>query len=85
MKQITEKFIFEFILRLQKCAASVFLEGIVMPCLREGRINKLQDQMKLVDSSLRIWSTCLTATCRHLTNKRYFHVLYRFQVFMKVW
>ncbi|XP_033125838.1 zinc finger FYVE domain-containing protein 26-like isoform X2 [Anneissia japonica] len=72
-----------FYIIAEKCAAPVFLEGIVMPCLREGSIHKLQEQMKLVDSGFSMWSTYLTATCRHLTSKRYFHVLYLFQVFMK--
>ncbi|XP_071963696.1 zinc finger FYVE domain-containing protein 26-like [Antedon mediterranea] len=67
----------------KKCDASVFIEGIIITCVKEGGIYKLHEQMMLVDSSLNMWSKYLTATCRYLSSKRYMHVLYQFQVFMK--
>jgi len=69
---------------LQKCSSEVFVEALLSPALDSGRIGELIDQLVMIDPTLEKWNTCLTASCRYLLKNKLFHVLYDFQVFMKV-
>ena len=68
----------------QQCSPEVFLEGLLLPCLTGGQMTRLQENMLALDPSLDIWSVYLTAACRHFSKNKLMHVLYQFQLFMKV-
>lgn len=69
---------------LQQCSSEVFLEGLLVPCIKEGQLSKLQEHMLRVDPSLVKWHPCLTASCRHVNRLGWSHILYQMQLFMKV-
>lgn len=60
------------------------MESLLIPALKSGELGKLTDQMVMLDPTLEKWNPYLTATCRHLVKSRLYHVLYEFQIFMKV-
>ena len=62
----------------------VFLEGVLIPMLKKGRVSHLEELMKGVDPSLRVWEPYLMAACRHFNNRSLFHILYHIQLLMKV-
>ena len=68
----------------QKCSAEIFVEGLLRPSLESGELARLTDQMMMIDPSLERWNTYLTAACRYFVKNKLHHVLYEFQLFMKV-
>ena len=73
-----------FIFPLQKCSTEVFVEGLLRPSIESGDLGKMTDQMLMIDPSLEKWNHYMTAVCRYLVRNRLHHVLYEFQLFMKV-
>ena len=69
---------------LQKCSNDVFIEGLLVPALRNEEFALLEDQLLIIDPTLNQWHSYLTASCRHLQKSKYYNVLYSMQVFMKV-
>ncbi|KAK6181134.1 hypothetical protein SNE40_009062 [Patella caerulea] len=72
----------EYIIQ-HKCISEVFIEGLLVPALNSGDLDKLLDQMVMLDKSLEKWNNYLTATCRYLLKQRLHHALYQIQIFMK--
>ena len=68
----------------QKCSVEVFTEGLLKPSLEFGELARLTDQMIMIDPSLEQWNSYLTAACRYFVKNKLHHVLYEFQLFMKV-
>ena len=68
----------------QRCSTEVFIETLLAPCMKQGTLNKLQNEMIRLDPTLNVWSAYLTASCRYLNKNSLNHVLYHFQLFMKV-
>ena len=62
----------------------MFIEGLLKPSLEFGELARLTDQMIMIDPSLEQWNNYLTAACRHFVKNKLHHVLYEFQLFMKV-
>ena len=62
----------------------VFLEGLYVPCLKNGTIQKLEGIMLTRDCSLHVWEPHLLAACRYFNSRSLFHILYHIQLFMKV-
>ena len=60
------------------------MEGLLRPSLESGELARLTDQMMMIDPSLERWNTYLTAVCRYFVKNKLHHVLYEFQLFMKV-
>lgn len=71
-------------LYVQKCSVEVFVEGLLKPSVETGELGRLTDQMLLIDPSLERWNAYLTASCRYFVKNKLHHVLYEFQLFMKV-
>lgn len=69
---------------LQRCSVDVYVEGLLRPCVESGELGRLTDQMLLIDASLEKWNPYLTASCRFFLKNKLHHVLYEFQIFMKV-
>ena len=69
---------------IQKCSADIFVEGLLKPLLESGELARLTDQMMMIDPSLEKWNSYLTAACRYFVKNKLHHVLYEFQIFMKV-
>ena len=74
----------DFFLCFQKCSVEVFIEGLLKPSLEFGELARLTDQMIMIDPSLEQWNSYLTAACRYFVKNKLHHVLYEFQLFMKV-
>ncbi|ESP02327.1 hypothetical protein LOTGIDRAFT_238051 [Lottia gigantea] len=72
----------EYVLQ-HKCSSEVFIQGLLEPALKAGDLEKLLDQMLMLDKSLDKWNNYLTATCRYLLKQHYHHALYQIQIFMK--
>ena len=62
----------------------MFTEGLLKPSLEFGELARLTDQMIMIDPSLEQWNSYLTAACRYFVKNKLHHVLYEFQLFMKV-
>lgn len=75
---------FVMYLYAQRCSVEVYLEGLLKPCVESGELGRLTDQMLLIDPSLEKWNSYLTASCRYFLKHKLHHVLYEFQIFMKV-
>ena len=71
-------------LRFQKCSGDIFVDGLLKPSLESGELARLTDQMIMIDPSLEKWNSYLTAACRYFVKNKLHHVLYEFQIFMKV-
>ncbi|XP_071795779.1 zinc finger FYVE domain-containing protein 26-like isoform X2 [Asterias amurensis] len=67
----------------QHCSSDVFLEGLLVPCIKHGNLHDLQSQMLHQDPTLNAWNQYLTASCRYLNTHSLAHVLYDVQLFMK--
>ena len=70
---------------LEKSASTeVFLEGILVPLLKNGHMSHLEDLMKGLDPTLRIWEPYLMSSCRYFSSRSLLHILYHIQLLMKV-
>nr|XP_054759360.1 zinc finger FYVE domain-containing protein 26-like [Lytechinus pictus] len=67
----------------EQCSNEVFLEGLLVPSIKEGQFGQLQEAMLRVDPSLVKWHPYLTASCRHVNRLGWSHILYQMQLFMK--
>lgn len=61
--------------------SDIFIE-IYMICLKSGIVNKLQENMSTIDSTLNLWKDYLNNICRHLEKQNLLHSLYQLQQFM---
>ena len=70
---------------LEKSASTeVFLEGILVPLLKTGYMSHLEDLMKSLDPTLRIWEPYLMSSCRYFSSRSLLHILYHIQLLVKV-
>lgn len=69
---------------LQECPDEVFLEGILQPCLEQGRLGVLQGLLETLDATLESWGRYLIPACQMLQRKGHYHTLYQLQQFMMV-
>ncbi|XP_022094724.1 zinc finger FYVE domain-containing protein 26-like isoform X2 [Acanthaster planci] len=67
----------------QHCSSEVFLEGLLVPCMKQGKLRDLQTEMLHQDPTLAAWNNYLTVMCRYLNAHSLAHVLYNVQLFMK--
>ncbi|EFN75932.1 Zinc finger FYVE domain-containing protein 26 [Harpegnathos saltator] len=63
--------------------SELFLNGIYLPCLRNGDIANLHDAMRTKDPTLLMWRKYLIFVCHFMEKKQYWHILYQLQLFMK--
>ncbi|XP_025940334.1 zinc finger FYVE domain-containing protein 26 isoform X2 [Apteryx rowi] len=63
--------------------SEVFIEGIFIPSYESGKLHMLENLLETIDPGLESWGTYLTAACKHLQRKNYYHILYELQQFMK--
>nr|XP_020655714.1 zinc finger FYVE domain-containing protein 26 [Pogona vitticeps] len=61
----------------------VFIEGIFVPTYKSGKLHTLEKLLETIDLGLESWGAYLTAACKHLQKKNYYHILYELQQFMK--
>lgn len=69
---------------VQECPEEVFLEGVLQPCLEQGRLGALQALLEKLDPSLEASSRYLMASCQLLQRRSYYNTLYQLQQFMMV-
>ncbi|XP_072171552.1 uncharacterized protein [Diadema setosum] len=67
----------------EQCPSELFVEAVLVPCIKEGQFAQLQDAMLKVDPTLVRWHPHLTASCRHIKRLGWSRVLYQLQLFMK--
>ncbi|EZA60485.1 Zinc finger FYVE domain-containing protein 26-like protein [Ooceraea biroi] len=60
-----------------------FLNGVYLPCLRNGDVERLHDAMRTRDPTLLVWRKYLLFICHFMERKQYWHILYQIQLFMK--
>ncbi|XP_066585394.1 uncharacterized protein Sptz isoform X2 [Prorops nasuta] len=61
----------------------IFFNSVYMNCLKHGKVEKLNDIMKIKYPSLIAWKKYLVYICHNLEKKEYFHCLYQLQIFMQ--
>lgn len=69
---------------VQECPEEVFLEGLLQPCLEQGRLGALQGMLEKLDPTLEASSRYLMASCQFLQRRSYYNTLYQLQQFMMV-
>lgn len=69
---------------LQRCSVELFVDFFWVPALKMGQIQEVEGHLKLIDPSLEVWHSYLTAACRYFTQKSLYSVLYHTQLFMNV-
>lgn len=69
---------------VQECPEEVFLEGLLQPCLEQGRLGALQGMLEKLDPALEASSRYLMASCQFLQRRSYYNTLYQLQQFMMV-
>lgn len=68
----------------QECPEEVFLEGLLTPCLEQGRLGALLGLLEGLDPGLEASGRYLMASCQFLQRRSYYNTLYQLQQFMMV-
>ncbi|PNF30079.1 hypothetical protein B7P43_G04236 [Cryptotermes secundus] len=66
----------------QKVDPEVFLDMIYIPCLRQGLISDLHQELSAVDPTHEVWKLYLCHVCYHFEKQGLLNVLYQLQVYM---
>ena len=68
----------EFFHQINQLAPDVFVRGLLLPCLRSGRLEQLIADMRRHDDSLHAWRSCLLAGSQFLESKSLYNSVYQF-------
>lgn len=64
----------------QQVPYEIFIQQVVIPTVKTGKLEDLIELMKKMDSSLVMWKDHIMAICKHLERHRGFNCLYQLQI-----
>ncbi|XP_069671907.1 uncharacterized protein Sptz isoform X2 [Periplaneta americana] len=67
---------------LHKVDPDIFIETIYLPCLRQGLVSNLHEELSTVDPTLERWKVYLCHVCHHFEKQGMLNVLYQLQLHM---
>jgi hypothetical protein len=76
--------IFTIIIIIKKCSPGIFVESLLIPCLRSGEFFKLIELMLGLEKYQNKLNSYYGSIGDYLHKNKYFYTLYEFQIMMKV-
>ena len=61
------------------------MEGLLVPSLRYGLFTELKEELLSVGGTVDKWENYLAKSCQYFEAKHLYAILYKVQLFMKVW